>query len=450
MTKYPRAVFFTIATTLAAIPSASFAADLASLLPQLVEAHPRIRAAKEDMQSAVAAREEAFSGYLPTVDLNASSGLETVDRTNLSPAGSKTDETATSYSASLTQNLFEGFRTQASVRSASLGIEAAKFTLATTEQQTLFEGISAYLEVLRFIELTQLAQDNQDTLREQLHLEDERVRRGSGIAVDALQAKSRLQVSKERYTAFMGALKDAISRYTQVYNVTPEIDTMQLPSMPVHLLPATLEEAVAVALDANPQLHTVKHNLERASVQRKTAQSGFFPSVDLVGSTSYDENVSGILGEEVNHSVKLESTWQIFSGFSDRAKVKQAEHGYQSAMENSEHIQRKIVEEVKLAWSTLTTNKERAELLENAVNIAGEVYDARKRLRDAGSETALNVLDAENELYRARIDAASARYDYFVAIYRLMLATGKLNLETATQQASSSPPVDAVAPAHEG
>ena len=65
----------------------------------------------------------------------------------------------------------------------------------------------------------------------------------------------------------------------------------------------------------------------------------------------------------------------------------------------------------------------------NAVNIAAEVFDARRKLREAGKETVINVLDAENELFRAKIDATSARFDYYTSVYRLMLALGWLQLD---------------------
>lgn len=408
-------------------PFAARAESLDTLLAQLAERHPRVAAAKHSLSAANVSKEEAFSGYLPKVDVNGSVGYEDIDRSDLIPAGSQTEETTTTYSAAITQNLFSGFATRAAVASADLNASLARNTLASTRQQVVFEGIAAYIEVLRFLELTTLAQDNQNNLRQQLDLEDERVNRGSGIAVDALQAKSRLQISAERYTAFMGGLKDAISRYTQVFNRAPDIDHMLRPALPAHLLPATLEQAAATALAANPQLAGSKDNVQLAEITRESAESGLYPTIDLVAATSHDENVAGIVGEEERQSVRMQASWQLFSGFADRSRVRQATYNYHSARETAQYTERKIVEEVKFAWSAMDTNKRRMELLDNAVNIAGEVYDARTRLRDAGSETALNVLDAENELYRARIDAASARYDYYLSVYRLLLAMGQLS-----------------------
>ena len=75
----------------------------------------------------------------------------------------------------------------------------------------------------------------------------------------------------------------------------------------------------------------------------------------------------------------------------------------------------------------MLTARQRVELLENAVNIASEVFDARQKLREAGKETVINVLDAENEIFSARINFVQASYDEQVAIYQLLLAMGQLN-----------------------
>ena len=88
---------------------------------------------------------------------------------------------------------------------------------------------------------------------------------------------------------------------------------------------------------------------------------------------------------------------------------------------------RKVIEQTKLAWQALLTARERLELLENAVNIASEVFESRKKLREAGKETVINVLDAENEVNSAQINFTSASYDERIAVYQLLLAMGRLD-----------------------
>ena len=101
----------------------------------------------------------------------------------------------------------------------------------------------------------------------------------------------------------------------------------------------------------------------------------------------------------------------------------------EQAKDNQRFVMRKVVEQARLSWQALLTVRQRLELLENAVNIATEVFESRKTLREAGKETVINVLDAEGEIFNAQINFAAASYDERVAIYQLLLAMGRLNAQ---------------------
>lgn len=413
------------------LPVAPAAAEpLKPLVQELLQTHPRVKSADALLKSGRAGVKEARAGFLPKVDVSAAGGYARNDRTETQPPGSRTNMGTQSYNLTATQNLFDGYRSTAMLASANENVKVLENNVEFARQQMIFEGVSTYLDLLKQEELSRYASENQATLKRQLNLEDERVQRGSGIAVDVLQAKSRLQISRERYTAFQGSLRDAMARYMQVFGKAPQLDSMALPDVQKLQLPATLEQAIDIALKNNPQLKNAYHGEKITANGLKYAKGGLYPSVDLVAASRYDDNMNGLEGTETDNSVQVRASWQVFSGFADKSRIERATYETQSARESTLFTERKVTEEVKLAWSAMQTSMERANLLENAVNIAAEVYDARMKLRDVGSETALNVLDAENELYRARIDAAAARYDYYMAAYRLLLATGQLSLDS--------------------
>ena len=79
---------------------------------------------------------------------------------------------------------------------------------------------------------------------------------------------------------------------------------------------------------------------------------------------------------------------------------------------------------MRLARQGVITACERRLLLQNAVTIAQEVYDPRIRLREAGQETVINVLDAESEVFSSQINLLGATYDEKLAIYRMWLGMG--------------------------
>jgi len=410
------------------------AASLEEELAGLVQDHPNIRAAYKTVESSRQGVKNAKSAYYPQISVSADVAHEVIN----SPAerqqgdgqqGKPSSRTPQSASLSMTQNLFNGFATTSAVRTAKLNKELALMTLEGTRQNTVLEGINAYINVLRQKRLIELSRENQATIQQQLNLEDERVQRGSGIAVDVLQAKSRLQAAKERRVTFEGALEDANSRFAQTFNHAPDIEAMTDPIPPVEVVPSDLERAIDTALVGNPALGNSSVTIEVARERKRTVQAELYPSLDLSSSWNFEKNAGAVLGVRRDYSMTLTATWDLFTGFSTRNLLSQASFDLGASKDTYDFTARKVIEQTKLAWQALLTARERLVLLENAVNIASEVFSSRQKLREAGKETVINVLDAENEVNNTQINFTSASYDERLAIYQLLLAMGQLNPE---------------------
>jgi len=424
--------FALLALAFAAGTAPAGAMNLESELAIPLKEHPQIQADMQEVNSSNEEIRKSFSGYLPSVTLNADAGPEHIDSPTTRARNLDPDEftrTRNVAGVTVTQNLFRGFGTVSAVKTARLNASIAEINLNATTQNTLFEGIGAYIDVLRQQELVRLAVRNEETIQKQLNLEEERVQRGSGVAVDVLQAKSRLQIAKERRVTFEGAKIDADTRYEPVFGHAVGGEPLTDPLVPVDLVPATLDAAVTQALNENPAINNSQTTIEVARVQKKAARADLYPSVDIVGAANYEKHKNAIVGTRRDYSVLLKATWNIFSGFSTKAGMNQAAHNYHASKDRHEFVSRKIVEQTRLAWQAMLTARERVALLENAVNIATEVFTSRKKLREAGKETVINVLDAENEIYNAQINLTSARFDHKLAVYQLLLAMGRLDTE---------------------
>jgi adhesin transport system outer membrane protein len=240
-------------------------------------------------------------------------------------------------------------------------------------------------------------------------------------------AKSRLQIAKERRVTFEGALENAVSRYIQVFNRPPDIDRMTDPAPPVDVLPSELDRVLDIALLENPAINNANTAIEVARTQRNLVKAEFFPNLDMVGSWNFEKDFNTVLGARRDYSVVLQANWDLFSGFSTRHSLSQANFNYRASQDDHDQTARQIIQQSRLSWQALLTARERAELLANAVNIASEVAVARKKLREAGKETVINVLDANNEVINAQINYVSATYDEIISIYQMMLSMGRLN-----------------------
>ena len=408
--------------------SSAQTSNLNEELRELLKSHPQVRASVKTLESSKREVERNLADYWPTMNITADKGYERVDdpgtRVDGRPFLGRAKDIAT---ATLTQNLFNGFLTRSRVYNAELNKEIADLTLEGTRQSTIFEGIGVYIDVLRQRRLIEIARTNERTIQRQLNLEDERVRRGSGVAVDVLQAKSRLQLAKERRVTFEGALEDAITRYKQVFNKAPALSAMTDPVPPIEIIPGDLEKAIDIALVENPAISNAVATMKIARAAIDQSKAEFYPTIDLVGKMNYEKNNAGELGTQRDWSVVVSADWDIFTGFSTKASVAKAAFDYGASKDQHEYTARRVVEQVRISWQALLTARQRLDLLENAVNIASEVFESRKKLREAGKETVINVLDAENEVNNAQIDYTAATYAERVSIYQLLLALGRLN-----------------------
>lgn len=409
------------------MPTAAPAQPLEKALAALVGSHPEILARQAMLTAARDGVDKAYAAYLPRFDVVGAYGPQYIKSplTEQDGGGAWVSQ-AQVLSGRLTQTLFDGYATEASVRSARFGTEVAAATLSGTRQNVIYAGIAAYIEVLRQRELIRLARDSEQTIMRQLNLEDERVQRGGGIAVDVLQAKSRLQLAKERRVAFEGGLADALARYQQVFGQPPDLERMTEPAVPRALLPDGLEEALEIARENNPAIDSSLGSLEVADQKRRVARSDYYPRVDLISSANRENDNNLVRGTSVDMSVVMQASWNLFNGFATTAGVAQAASEYQASLRDHDAVVRQVVQQTRLAWNEMTTAESRVALLENAVTIAAEVFDARLKLREAGRETVINVLDAENEVNNARISLVAASGDARRAAFQVLQGIGRL------------------------
>lgn len=403
------------------------AGTLAEELQGLLADHPQIEAEQARVSARREGEREAFSRFLPTLSVEGDGGYAHVDTPGRRFAGEDPLSTTRYRSeVELRQNIFDGFESTALRKIADTDRRVAEQNLRITRQGVLLEAVAAYLDVLRHAELVKLGGRNVANIVEQMALEDERVQRGSGIAVDVLLAKSRLQVAKERKVAFERAFNSALDRYTQVFGHPPQVGAMRLPPSPDGIFPSALVEAEEVVLSDNPAVQAGQLRSTSANQARDVAAAGDYPLVDVVAGGTFEENVDGIPGIRRDYSLKVEFRWELFSGFATQARKARRAHEYNAARSEARFVERKATEEVRLAWHEYTAAAERRDLLGNAINIAGEVYDFRKQLRDAGQESAINVLDAENELYNVCINFLNAEFDARILRHRVLRAMGRL------------------------
>ncbi|WP_254432433.1 TolC family outer membrane protein [Magnetospirillum sp. SS-4] len=430
-----------VAVLASAVPNVGVAASLDEEMRDLVANHPQIQAKAKAVNSAEEAIRGARGDYLPSAKLSGDQGHEYIDSPDrrLTQGKAFFDKRHTS-SLTVTQKLFDGFKTSAAVDAARTSHEISGSDLRSTRQTTLLEGAIAYLEILRQTKLVALSRENERKVTEQLNLEDERVQKGAGIASDVLAAKQRLQIAKERRVNYEGAFQAAVARYTQVFGHSPDVASLTDPPLPMDLIPETVEDSLDTAERENPSLFSATRTIDLTDDKRRVAEAGYWPTLDLVGKADYENGKNAVIGSRRDWSVLLVANWELFSGFKTDAAVAQASWDHAASKDNRAYTSRKISEAVRIAWHKLQTARQRLDLLENAAILAEEVWEAQRKKREAGKATVQEVLDEETKINEARIAYTGAYYDMYQAAYELLSGMGRLEVESLARATPASAP----------
>jgi adhesin transport system outer membrane protein len=406
------------------------AQGLTDELSDLVRSHPQI----QSKTKSVAASEEgigvARAGYYPTVRLSGDSGPEYVDSQDRRTTQRKSFERGRETTGLVvTQHLFDGYATDGAVDAAKVTRDISGVDLRSTRQTVVLEAITAYISVLKAKRLVALAGESERMVKDQMNLEDERVEKGSGIASDVLAAKQRLQLAKEARVRYEGDLATAVAKYSQVFGHRPEPEVMDDPPVPLDLVAGTVDSITQVAEKENPSVEMASRTIELADRKVDIAQSGYYPTIDLVGRADYENGKAGVTGYRKDWSILVTATWDLFSGFKTQSATAQAAMEHAASRDNHLYSLRKVQEQTRIAWHKLSNARERLGLLDNAASLAEEVWEAMRKRQEAGKATVQNVLDEETRINEARINYTTAYYDMMTATYELLGAMGRLEVE---------------------
>jgi outer membrane protein TolC len=409
------------------------AAPIEAELKQLLVEHPLLKSGRRAIDAAGSSRGAAQAGYYPRVTVSADGGPEKISTESYSngtvtpPAQS--DLQRRKLVLSVEQNLYAGGRTAAAVDVADIDAQLQSNSLQTTTQDVLLEGITAYLQMARYKALITLARRNEETTKRQLALENIRVKRGGGIAVDAMQARARLQLVSERRVFYYQGLREAAANYEQVFGHAPDLDQLEQLEIYAERMPESLDAALAHGRLASTRVKESVLQSNRALQQIRQEKSGMMPTIDLVASRARDNDVNA-LARRAESSLLLKFSWPLYSGFETQHRVAAANSQHLAVFEREAAVLNKQDESVRVAWNQMQSGQERDGMLENAAAITFDVMQNRKRLRDAGRETVMSVLDAEVEYYGVLANRVNAVNDTRIASYRLLAAMGALTPET--------------------
>lgn len=251
---------------------------------------------------------------------------------------------------------------------------------------------------------------------------------GSGTRTDIDEAQARLDMTKAQEVEARQNL-DFTRRQLEVLiservGKLEPVNVEKMPLLPP--TPASLDEWVARAEAANPEILSLKARAEAARLEVKKAEGGHYPSVDMVAQyiSSSSENVNTPNSSYVNKTIGVQVVVPIYAGGYVSSTVRQALAQKAQAEELLEAARLDLGVRVHREFRGVTEGVVRVKALEQAVKSADQLLVSSRKSFQAGSRSLTDVLNAEQQRQLALRDLAQARYLYLISRIRLLALAG--------------------------
>lgn len=413
---------------MAAMSSSARALTLEEAVQQAIVFHPRIQ--RDEALEQVAQRniEVAYSGYLPRVDIDSALGVEATNSpTTRTATGGWRDFVRYDNEIRLTQLLLDGGATPGAVAASRSAQRAATADLRETSELIAIDSVQLYLNVLRDRTFVAIAEDNVAAHEEITERIRGLAQAGRGADADVAQAESRLALARSTLETNRGGLREVVARYTETVGIAPaDLEPASVSSLTDYSEPASVDEAIAIAMGSNPSVIASAERVEQAEHEIRIARAEYYPTFSAEVFGTHNDNVDGTPGKSSDANARVRAEWNVFNGFGDLARTRREEQERNAAEGTFNDEARRVREETRIVWDDLVTARDRVVPVREHVAAQERVLLSYQNQFDVGRRSLLDLLDAQNELFNAKVELADSEFAVDVAEYELIFTTGRL------------------------
>jgi outer membrane protein len=386
--------------------------------PQLLAERANLRATDENVP-------QALSGWRPTIQFTGSAGFEQFENTPPNPPSFLGHGVLNPKTVDLnvTQPVYQGGRTVALTAAAEQQVEAERARNAAIEASVFFSVAQSYFDVMRDQSVVELNINNEQVLRRQLEATDDQFRVGSVTRTDVAQAQARLAAARASRQQAEGTLAGDRASFQRFVGHAPE-DLTQPKLEPV--LPATRDQAIALAATGNPNVVAALFNEDAARSTVTATRAQLLPSLSIVGDVNRAQETSTNGREETVGSIIAQVKMPLYEGGQIYSQTRQAQEKLAQSIGLTDDARRQAVLSATQAWETIQSAGASAFSLRATIRADEIALEGVRQEQQVGSRTILDVLNQQQELFTDQVALVQAQHDLNVAEFNLAQQIGIL------------------------
>jgi len=433
---------------------AAIGADLLAVYQRALQNDPQVREAEANRLAARESKPQALSALLPHLsgsaagsrerDVGPDNETENVTVGNAAPVveafpfDGHTDTHMYKYGLDLRQNVFR-WENWIALQRADAQVAQAEADYQAAQQDLISRVAQRYFDILAAQDDLDAQESALESVTRQLEQAESRYQVGliaitdvqearaahDSSAADVIAAKRQLASSRELLREITGDLFDSLARPVEPFELAD-------PN------PVSEDRWVEMALQQNMLLVSSRLAADIARDNVSAARGGHFPSLDLVASgyrvntdatsITTDGSLYGTQNlDQSQRTIGLQLTFPLYSGGMVSSQVRQAVYLHRAAQERLERVARQTEHDARDAYLGVISEINRVKALRRAVESNTTALSATQAGYEAGTRTAVDVLESRRRWIQAKTDYARSRYDYMMNVLRLQEAAGILS-----------------------
>lgn len=381
--------------------------------------------------AAVETRPQALSAFLPQLNASANTQRQKIQYLGTSNssflrAGQSIYTTNKSFTVSLSQTIWS-FQSYWQLREADVQVAAAENTYLQAQQDLIFRVAQAYFNVLAAKDTVRADIAARDAFKGQLDEAQQRFNVGLSTITDVQQAQSSYDTSRatligDRRTLAnqRQALAVIVGRYI------PQLEPLQDDIPLAAPTPASPDHWVAAAKQDNFDLRNADLQWQVAQRDIHVQRSQYYPSLALQGSFGQNDSGGQIGSNQRDYAVGLSLNVPIFQGGLVRSQVRQAQATAQANRTQYRLTLRTTEQQVRDAYDAVTSGIASVRAFKQAVASARTALESTQIGFRVGTQTEIDVLTAQQNLFSALKSYYQSRYDYIDSVLTLKQLAGHL------------------------
>lgn len=313
----------------------------------------------------------------------------------------------------LSQTLFAGFRIVDAIRLANVNVDLMQQALRQTQQNVAFQVTNAYFHALRSWEVVRIEEEALAQAREQIRAAEVRIKAGTGVKLDLLQAQSQMLQIQQRLSQSVNAYEKSKMQLNQVMGRETDYPVLLNAYATVASYQLDETQSLNTAIENRADLRQLRLQKEISEMNAVIQGRTLWPTISAQIRYSLQDNAvaNGNSANIQNLNYGLNMNWPIFDGLAAQSKVQRAENSAQQAHINLNQLQQQVILEVRQAYMDLDEVLEREQLALAGVELATENLRVARISYREGVGVMLDVITAQNNLQQAQNNLINARFD---------------------------------------